>query len=110
MFYSWSDIERLGYEYPKDLVNEEMQRQDYERAVVTSEGIEIIRKQRIPDFKLTPSVKKKITQCKIFPNISMERTEKEFNNFCRENEIQEEDIIRVFYDNDRIFLVYNKEL
>lgn len=110
MFYSWTDIERLGYEYPKDLVNEEMQRQDYERAVVTSEGIEIIRKQRLPDFKLTPSVKKKITQCKIFPNISMERTEKDFNNFCRENEIQKEDIIRVSYEDGRIFLVYNKEL
>lgn len=110
MFYSWIDIEELGYENPKDFANEEMRRQDYEKAVVTPEGIEIIKKQRIPDFKLTPSVKKKMVQCKIFPNISLERTEKEFNNFCRENEIQEEDIIRVFYDNDRIFLVYNKEL
>ena len=110
MFYSWTDIEKLGYENPKDFVNKEMQRQDYERTVVTSEGIEIIRKQCLPDFKPVPSVKKKMVQCKIFPNISLERTEKEFNNFCRENEIQEEDIIRVFYDNDRIFLVYNKEL
>ena len=103
MFYSWTDIEKFGYKNPKDFASEEMQRQDYEKAVVTPEGIEIIKKQRIPDFKLTPSVKKKMVQCKIFPNISLERTEKEFNNFCRENEIQEEDIIRVFYDNDRIF-------
>ena len=84
-----------------------MRRQDYEGAIVTPEGIKIIRKQRLPDFKLTPSVKKKMVQCKIFPNIALEQT---FNNFCRENEIQEEDIIRVFYDNDRIFLIYNKEL
>ena len=110
MFYSWADIEKLGYENPKDFVNEEMRRQDYERAVVTPEGIEIIRNKRLSDFKPASSVKKKIAQCKIFPNISIERTEKEFNNFCRENEVQEEDIIRVFYDNDRIFLVYNKEL
>ena len=110
MFYSWTDIEKLGYKNPKDFASEEMQRQDYEKAVVTPEGIEIIKKQRIHDFKLTPSVKKKIAQCKIFPNISLERTEKDFNNFCIENEIQEEDIIRVSYDNNRIFLVYNKEL
>ena len=110
MFYSWTDIEKLGYENPKDFVNEEMRRQDYERAVATPEGIEIIRKQSLSDFKLAPSVKKKIAQCKIFPNIGLERTEKDFNNFCIESEIQEEDIISVSYDNNRIFLVYNKEL
>ena len=28
MFYSWTDIEKFGYENPKDFVNKEMQRQD----------------------------------------------------------------------------------
>ena len=43
MFYSWTDIEKLGYKNPKDFASEEMQRQDYEKAVVTPEGIEIIK-------------------------------------------------------------------
>ena len=46
MFYSWTDIEKLGYKNPKDFANEET-RQDYERAVVTPEGIEIIKKPRL---------------------------------------------------------------
>ena len=110
MFYSWTDIEKLGYEDVEDFAREEMQRQDYERAIATPEGIEIIRKQRLSDFKPAPSVKKKMAQCKIFLNMGMEQTEKDFNNFCKKNKIQEEDIIRVSYEDGRIFLVYNKEL
>ena len=109
MFYSWTDIENFGYKNIKDFAREETRRQDYEGAVVTPEGIEIIRKQHLSDFKPTPSIKKKIVQCKIFPNIGLE-SEEIFNNFCKENKVQEEDIIRVSYDNGRIFLVYNKEL
>lgn len=41
--------------------------------------------------------------------MGMKQTEKNFNNFCQENEIQDRDIIRVSYDNGCIFLVYNKE-
>lgn len=110
MFYSWTDIENLGYKNIKDFANEEARRQDYERAIVTPEGIEIIRRQHLFDFKPVPLIKEKIVQCKIFSNIGIEPTEKDFNNFCKENEIQEEDIIRASYDNGRIFLVYNKEL
>ena len=110
MFYSWTDIENLGYKNIEDFAREEKRRQDFEKAIVTSEGIEIIKKQRLSDFKPTPSVKKKIVQCKIFPNTGIEQTEKIFNNFCKENKMQEEDIIRVSYDDGRIFLVYNKEL
>lgn len=110
MFYSWTDIEKLGYEDVEDFAREEMQRQDYERAIATPEGIEIIRKQRLSDFKLAPSVKKKIAQCKVFPNMGMEQTETDFNSFCKKNKIQKEDIIRVSYEDGRIFLVYNKEL
>ena len=110
MFYSWSDIEKLGYENIEDFAREETRRQDYERVVVTPKGIEIIRKQHLSDFKPAPSVKKKIVQCKIFPNMGLEQTEKNFNGFCEKNKIQEEDIIRVSYDDNRIFLVYNKEL
>ena len=43
MLYSWTDIEKLGYENVEDFVHEEMWQQDYERAVVTPEGIEIIK-------------------------------------------------------------------
>lgn len=110
MFYSWTDIEKLGYENVEHFAHEEMQRKDYERAIVTPEGIEIIRKQHLSDFKPAPSVKKKIAQCKIFPNMGLEQTEKDFNSFCKKNKIQEEDIIRVSYEDSRIFLVYNKEL
>ena len=80
MFYSWTDIENLGYKNIKDFAREETRRQDYEGAVVTPEGIEIIRKQHLSDFKPTPSIKKKIVQCKIFPNIGLE-SEEIFNNF-----------------------------
>ena len=110
MFYSWADIEKLGYENVEHFAHEEMRRQDYEKAIVTPEGIEVIRKQRLSDFKPAPSVKKKMAQCKVFPNMGMEQTEKDFNNFCKKNKIQEEDIIRVSYEDGRIFLVYNKEL
>lgn len=110
MFYSWTDIEKLGYEDVEDFAREEMQRQDYERAIATPEGIEIIRKQRLSDFKPVPSVKKKMAQCKIFLNMGMEQTETDFNSFCKKNKIQKEDIIRVSYEDGRIFLVYNKEL
>ena len=109
MFYSWTDIEKLGYENVEDFAHEVMRQQDYERAIVTPEGIEIIRKQRLSDFKPAPSVKKKIAQCKVFPNMGMEQTETDFNSFCQKNKIQKEDIIRVSYDDNRIFLVYNKE-
>ena len=109
MFYSWTDIEKLGYESVEHFAHEETRRKDYERAIVTPEGIEIIRKQHLSDFKPVPSVKKKMVQCKIFPNMGMEQTEKDFNNFCKVNKIQEEDIIRVSYEDNRIFLVYNKE-
>jgi len=109
MFYSWTDIEKLGYENVEDFVREEMRRQDYERVVATPEGIEIIRRQHLSDFKPVPSVRKKMVQCKIFPNMGLEQTEKNFNDFCKKNKIQEEDIIRVSYDDNRIFLVYNKE-
>lgn len=110
MFYSWTDIENLGYKNIKDFAREETRRQDYEKAVVTPEGIEIIRRQRLSDFKPAPSVKKKIAQCKVFPNMGMEQTETDFNSFCKKNKIQREDIIRVSYEDGRIFLVYNKEL
>ena len=110
MFYSWADIEKLGYKNVEDFAHEETRRQDYEKAVVTPEGIEIIRKQRLSDFKPSPSVRKKIVQCKIFPNMGLEQTEKIFNSFCKEKELQIEDIIRVSYDDNRIFLVYNKEI
>lgn len=110
MFYSWTDIEKLGYEDVENFAREEMRRKDYERAIVTPEGIEIIRKQRLFDFKPAPSVKKKMTQCKVFPNMGMEQTETDFNSFCKKNKIQKEDIIRVSYEDGRIFLVYNKEL
>lgn len=110
MFYSWADIEKLGYKNVEDFAHEETRRQDYEKAVVTPEGIEIIRRQRLSDFKPAPSVRKKIVQCKIFPNMGLEQTETDFNSFCKKNEIQIEDIIRVSYDDNRIFLVYNKEL
>lgn len=109
MFYSWTDIENLGYKSIEEFAREERRRHDYEKAIVTPEGMEIIRKQHLSDFKPTPSIKKKIVQCKIFPNIGLE-SEEIFNNFCKENKVQEEDIIRVSYDNGRIFLVYNKEL
>lgn len=109
MFYSWTDIEKLGYENVEHFAHEEMRRKDYERAIVTPEGIEIIRKQHLSDFKPAPSVKKKMTQCKVFPNMGMEQTEKDFNNFCKKNQISKEDIIRVSYEDGRIFLVYNKE-
>lgn len=109
MFYSWTDIEKLGYEKIEDFAREETRRQDYERAVVTSEGIEIIRKQHLSDFKPAPLMKKKMAQCKIFPNMGLEQTEKDFNSFCKKNKIQEEDVIRVSYEDGRIFLVYNKE-
>ena len=110
MFYSWTDIEKLGYENVEHFAHEEMRRKDYERAIVTPEGIEIIRKQHLSDFKPAPSVKKKIAQCKVFPNMGMEQTETDFNSFCKKNKIQKEDIIRVSYEDGRIFLVYNKEL
>lgn len=110
MFYSWTDLEKLGYEHPEDFAYEQMRRQDYERAIVTPEGVEIIRKQHLSDFKPAPSVKKKIAQCKVFPNMGMEQTETDFNSFCKKNKIQKEDIIRVSYEDGRIFLVYNKEL
>ena len=109
MFYSWTDIENLGYKNIEDFAREETRRQDYEHITVTPEGIEIIRKQHLSDFKPAPSIKKKIVQCKIFPNIGLE-SEEIFNNFCKENKVQEEDIIRISYDNGRIFLAYNKEL
>lgn len=109
MFYSWTDIEKLGYENVEDFAREETRRQDYERAIVMPEGIEIIRKQHLSDFKPAPSVKKKIVQCKIFPNVGIEQTEKDFNSFCKKNKIHEEDIIRVSYEDGRIFLVCNKE-
>lgn len=110
MFYSWTDIEKLGYESVEHFAHEEMRRKDYERAIVTPEGIEIIRKQHLSDFKPAPSVKKKIAQCKVFPNMGMEQTETDFNSFCKKNKIQKEDITRVSYEDGRIFLVYNKEL
>ena len=59
MFYSWTDIENLGYKNIEDFAREERRRQDYEGAVVTPEGIEIIRKQRLSDFEHTSSIKKK---------------------------------------------------
>ena len=110
MFYSWTDIEKLGYENPKDFVNEEMQRQDYEKAVVTSEGIEIIRKQRLSDLKYTSPIKK-YAQCMFFSKVRLANfPEQAFNEFCIKNKIQQEDIIHVSYDDGDIFLVYNKEL
>ena len=111
MFYSWTDIEKLGYENPKDFVNEEMQRQDYEGAVVTPEGIEIIKKQRLSDFERTSSIKKKYAQCMLFSKVRLANfPEQAFNEFCIKNKIQQKDIIHVSYDDGDIFLVYNKEL
>lgn len=110
MFYSWTDIEKLGYENIDDFTYEITRQQDYEKVIVTPEGIEIIRKQHSSDFKPAPSVRKKIAQCKVFPNLGMEQTETDFNSFCKKNKIQKEDIIRVSYEDGRIFLVYNKEL
>lgn len=110
MFYSWTDIEKLGYESVEKFAQDQMRHPDYEGAVVTGEGIEIRRRQHLSYFNSIPSVRKKMAQCKIFSNIDMKQTEKNFNNFCQENEIQDRDIIRVSYDNGSIFLVYNKEL
>lgn len=110
MFYSWTDIEKLGYKNVEDFARDQMRHPDYEGAVATGEGIEIRRRQHLSYFKSIPSVRKKIAQCKIFSNMGMKQTEKNFNNFCQENEIQDRDIIRVSYDNGCIFLVYNKEL
>ena len=105
MFYSWTDIENLGYENVEDFDHEVMQQQ----IIIMPEGIEIIQKQHPSDFKSTPLIKKKIAQCKIFPNMGLEQTETDFNSFCKKNKIQKEDIIRISYEDGRIFLVYNKE-
>ena len=111
MFYSWTDIENLGYKNIQDFAREEKRRQDYERAVVTPEGIEIIRKQRLSDFKCTSPIKKKYAQCMLFSKVRLANfPEQAFNEFCIKNKIQQEDIIHVSYDDGDIFLVYNKEL
>ena len=111
MFYSWTDIENLGYKNIKDFTREEGRRQDYERAIVTPEGIEIIRKQHLSDFEHTPSIKKKYAQCMLFSKARLANfPEQAFNEFCIKNKIQQEDIIHVSYNDGDIFLVYNKEL
>lgn len=110
MFYSWTDIENLGYKNIEDFAREEKRRQDYERAVVTSEGIEIIRKQRLSDFECTSPIKKYV-QCMLFSKVRLANfPEQAFNDFCIKNKIQQEDIVHVSYDDGDIFLVYNKEL
>lgn len=110
MFYSWTDIENLGYKNIEDFAREEKRRQDYEGAVVTSEGIEIIRKQRLSDFECTFPIKK-YAQCMLFSKVRLANfPEQAFNEFCIKNRIQQEDIIYVSYNDGDIFLVYNKEL
>jgi hypothetical protein len=110
MFYSWTDIENLGYKNIKDFAREEARRQDYEGAVVTPEGIEIIRKQRLSDLECTSPIKK-YAQCMLFSKVRLANfPEQAFNEFCIKNKIQQEDIIHVSYDDGDIFLVYNKEL
>lgn len=107
MFYSWTDIEKMGYKKVEDFAHDQKRHIDYEGAVVTSEGIEIRRRQARPDFKPAPSVKKKIIQCKIFPAIGVEGTEAAFNEFCQENDITSENVVKVHYtEGNRIFLVY----
>lgn len=111
MFYSWSDIEKLGYENVEDFAHEETRRHDYERAVVTPEGVEIIRRQHLSDFERTSSIKKKYAQCMLFSKVRLANfPEQAFNEFCIKNRIQQEDIIHVSYNDEDIFLVYNKEL
>lgn len=110
MFYSWTDIENLGYKNIKDFAREETRRQDYEGAIVTPEGIEIIRKQHLSDLKYTSPIKK-YAQCMLFSKVRLANfPEQAFNEFCIKNRIQQEDIIHVSYDDGDIFLVYNKEL
>jgi hypothetical protein len=110
MFYSWTDIENLGYKNIKDFAREETRRQDYERAVVTPEGIEIIRKQRLSNLECTSPIKKYV-QCMLFSKVRLANfPEQAFNEFCIKNKIQQEDIVHVSYDDGDIFLVYNKEL
>lgn len=107
MFYSWTQIEELGYKKIEDFARDQKRHPDYEGATVTSEGIEIRRRQALPDFKPAPSVKKKTIKCKIFPAMGIEETEKSFNNFCMTNNVCEENVVKVSYeDNGRIFLVY----
>lgn len=59
MFYSWTDIEKLGYKNVKDFARDQMRHPDYESAVATGEGIEIRRRQHLSDFKSIPSIRKK---------------------------------------------------
>ena len=70
MFYSWTDIENLGYKNIEDFAREEKRRQDYEGAVVTPEGIEIIRKQRLSNFECTSPIKK-YAQCMLFSKVRL---------------------------------------
>lgn len=110
MFYSWTDIENLGYKNIEDFAREEKRRQDYEGAVVTPEGIEIIRKQRLSNFECTSPIKK-YAQCMLFSKVRLANfPEQAFNEFCIKNKIQQEDIVYVSYNDGDIFLVYNKEL
>jgi hypothetical protein len=110
MFYSWTDIENLGYKNIEDFARDEKRRQDYEKAVVTPEGIEIIRRQHRSDFDCTSPIKK-YAQCMLFSKVRLANfPEQAFNEFCIKNRIQQEDIIHVSYDDGDIFLVYNKEL
>jgi hypothetical protein len=71
MFYSWTKIEELGYKKIEDFARDQKRHPDYDGAVVTSEGIEVKRRQTLPDFKPAPSIKKKDIQSKIFPAISV---------------------------------------
>lgn len=110
MFYSWTDIENLGYKSIEEFAREEKQRQDYEKAIVTPEGIEIIRKQRLSNLKYTSPIKK-YAQCMLFSKVRLANfPEQAFNEFCIKNRIQQEDIVHVSYNDGDIFLVYNKEL
>ena len=112
MFYSWTDIEELGYSNVENFIKEQYNKNNIEEMISFDTGIYVKTRPNFPYPNIDcTEKKKKYAQCMIFSKVRLAVfPEQAFNEFCVKNKIQQEDIIQVSYNDGDIFLVYNKEL